>query len=348
MLYSLQSMRAIAAIAVVFMHQLFYYGKTQTHIILPQNPFIEFFYLKSFGSIGVHIFFIISGFVMAMSQDGKCGFSAFKVFIIHRIIRIVPLYWLFLTLMMAIRKSEDKTELFFQSLFFIPVKGTFPLIGAGWSLNYEIFFYILFGILVVWAGLNASVVGLPLLALIVASIYLDSIPIDFWGNYIVVEFILGILAYLLHKKEIIQNYGLWLISVGSTLAISTIFYLNPTSTWAKEAVALWSIPCFLIVLGVTSAEKKGYFEPFFRNRLTTLLGDSSYSLYLSHPFTFFFLNPYVYYHWKLQNTVLPAFLIILLTTFCCIFAILIHKFLEKPLIVGLKQLYSKPKLSNSQ
>ena len=109
-----------------------------------------------FGAWGVDIFFVISGFIMMYITEHNN-----KNFLIKRIIRIVPLYWL-LTLavfLIAFLKPEilnnttANFEHLLKSLFFIPFNkneaGHFPILFLGWTLNYEIIFYILFAFTIV-------------------------------------------------------------------------------------------------------------------------------------------------------------------------------------------------------
>ena len=133
-IYSLQALRFIAAALVVVSHIRTEVG------------------LTPFGSSGVDIFFVISGFIIYyVTRDGAPQFFT------RRLIRIVPLYWLGTLALAAIalkapgmlnHTSLDADKLL-GSLFFIPVWNEsvqyhLPLLTLGWSLNYEILFYLVF------------------------------------------------------------------------------------------------------------------------------------------------------------------------------------------------------------
>ena len=73
MLTSVQLLRFIAAFLVVLTHTL---G--------------EYEWSRPFGSFGVDIFFVISGFIIYVITD-----KDFEYFLRKRLIRIVPMYWVF-------------------------------------------------------------------------------------------------------------------------------------------------------------------------------------------------------------------------------------------------------------
>src|SRR5262245_20527151 len=78
---SIQYLRAAAALMVVFFHA--------------EGMAAEYFNigcLPSFGAVGVDIFFIISGFIMWVTTAPER--TTASSFIVNRIVRIVPLYWL--------------------------------------------------------------------------------------------------------------------------------------------------------------------------------------------------------------------------------------------------------------
>jgi exopolysaccharide production protein ExoZ len=144
----LQALRAIAAWLVVADHALI----NVTHDDL-QNPATSVAW--AFGNIGVYLFFVISGFIMVhvcWDDFGRRG-SATN-FLRKRIIRIVPLYWLATIAAFAFHnisatrvENAGCSELV-RSLLFIPYhdeNGVWaPIVGQGWTLNYEMMFYAIF------------------------------------------------------------------------------------------------------------------------------------------------------------------------------------------------------------
>lgn len=151
-LHSLQSLRSIAAIMVVAFHS---YVHLDARGIIAGIPAIV-----DAGRAGVDIFFVISGFIMVyISQDNFGRPGAPADFLIRRIIRVLPVYWLYTFLIASILfvaphlfsqgKSFDLNHLM-ASLLFIPWENSIgdikPVLNVGWTLNFEMYFYCLFAI----------------------------------------------------------------------------------------------------------------------------------------------------------------------------------------------------------
>jgi exopolysaccharide production protein ExoZ len=147
MIRQIQYLRALAALMVVWYHA----GG--------QIPSLEPFVTYEFGQYGVDLFFVISGFIMLVTTWDKPIGSA--EFLVNRIKRIVPLYWAATLLLVGCaivapalftRLKWDGASLV-KSLLFVPYESlslpgrALPLLVPGWSLNTEMFFYVLFAAL---------------------------------------------------------------------------------------------------------------------------------------------------------------------------------------------------------
>jgi peptidoglycan/LPS O-acetylase OafA/YrhL len=126
---SIQLLRAIAALSVVYVHCTTGGG----------------YKFPSTGSFGVDIFFIISGFIIAYMVERNT-----ERFFIKRVFRVAPLY-IITTIMMImivvifpniIRSTTVTLSGFIKSVLFIPGRenGGVPIFGQGWTLNFEMFF----------------------------------------------------------------------------------------------------------------------------------------------------------------------------------------------------------------
>ncbi len=275
MLISVQALRALAAWLVVGHHimQVFFDFKADSALG-------QFFIDK--GAVGVDIFFVISGFVIYLSTQGK-DIAAGR-FLLNRVLRIVPAYWLF-SLLAALLivyaqpvmpGQSFELQHFLLSLMFIPADnpggfGLYPTLSVGWTLNYEMFFYLLF-------ALGFSVPERYRLWLIAGALFLvgtvatrESWVSDFYRNSIVYEFLFGIVLGMVYQRGWIQP-GRWLpvmVIVGSLLAI---YHLDTAMRMLH-----WGVPSALIVASCISLE--GYFRG---SRVLKSLGDCSYSVYLVH------------------------------------------------------------------
>ena len=275
MLISVQALRALAAWTVVGHHfmQIFFGFKADTAL---GRLFVEK------GAAGVDVFFVISGLVIFLSTQDK-DLPPWR-FLLYRLLRIVPAYW-FYTLLMALLvvvarpmlpdQSVDAAHVL-MSLLFIPSEnpggyGVYPTLNVGWTLNYEMLFYLLFA----WTLLfrrqwRLLVVAALLFAVCEAWTSFGWIS-AFYRSDIVVEFLLGIGIGMLYRKGWIRP-GLWLPLLGIGAALLAIYH------WPASPRALtWGLPSAVLVVACMALERF-----FANNRLLKVLGDCSYSVYLLH------------------------------------------------------------------
>jgi exopolysaccharide production protein ExoZ len=145
---ALQALRALAAGLVVFDHaaagflERFHPGEA-----IPTAVWFA-------GALGVKVFFGISGYIIYLStRELAPGWAGTSDFFRRRLIRVVPLYWM-ATLLFGARLSlrGDAPDLgaWVMSLLFLPYTSggaeMRPIVGVGWSLNFEMFFYLVLGL----------------------------------------------------------------------------------------------------------------------------------------------------------------------------------------------------------
>lgn len=121
----IQALRAIAALLVLLQHTLVLTTSAVEQDYLP-------YLLFSYGSAGVFLFFVISGFVMA-----KCMRE--KRFLFNRFIRIYPSYWLTILISFVLVSTFSPWSFHIKSFFLIKIRATYPI--PYWTLIYEVFFY---------------------------------------------------------------------------------------------------------------------------------------------------------------------------------------------------------------
>lgn len=148
MLNSIQTLRALAAWIVVFHH----YMQVAFKFSLTDPVSVA---LYKYGAVGVDLFFVISGFVIYLSASQK--HQSPGIFALHRLARIAPAYWSFTLATVAtllivpgiVPLTMYEPVFLLKSLFFIPAQnpsgiGLYPVVTMGWTLNYEMAFYVIF------------------------------------------------------------------------------------------------------------------------------------------------------------------------------------------------------------
>jgi exopolysaccharide production protein ExoZ len=287
-LLSIQVLRAVAALAVTIAHTQY---EMRVHY--------EVFSMPTFGTgaAGVDLFFVISGFVMVYASEGLFGSCrSSQVFFLRRIIRIVPVYWLITTILLAfiLWKYRDLANAgmswasVITSYLFIPyplLNGQMaPIVAVGWTLNYEMFFYLLFAAFLLFRRCTAVLslsAFMVLYGLYGWGLYgnLIALPLSLanLASPIIIEFVFGMLIALAYRelKPLPKRAALTMMATGSAVLIATaIWDLSFISR-----VFIWGMPSALIVAGAVSIEPS---SPGPVWRYLGFLGDISYSLYLVH------------------------------------------------------------------
>jgi peptidoglycan/LPS O-acetylase OafA/YrhL len=331
--FNIQILRGIAACMVVTYHS------TLTWCRLTSGSYS----LAWFGGAsGVDIFFVISGFVMAISAIGRGGgvIAALKFFK-RRVIRVMPLYWLTTTLILTVNAvnilplSSMWTQVSLKqkilSYLLIPYQpSASPLIQHAWTLSYEMFFYLCLAIVIVTKKNAAIVLTILLSALVILgffrTIHWPMLTVLFspW----LLEFLAGLWLGVAAKKG-------WGLNAGISTALGAIGFLvlwcSPTPpTSAPQLV--WGI-CAVCVVGAAAALEMriGKLMPAW----ALLLGDASYSIYLLHPFLLRFLAMGLLKLHVISVGRLRFEDELVTTLFCLIctvaIGIAVHKFIEYPM-----------------
>ncbi|MBY6005204.1 acyltransferase [Salipiger bermudensis] len=329
----IQYLRGIAAMMVVLHHAVqrrpgFYSPLEESH----------------FGRPGVLIFFVISGFVMMYA----CRKERPATFAKRRIIRVVPIYWVmtlvfFLLLFRNDVAAGEPTRRLFellQSLLFIPHYHSaieteiWPILVPGWTLNYEMFFFLVFFIGIL-AGKPGPVAIAILLALVGLGLVVDSTDALFvtWTNPFLLLFVAGILLAMLWRRTDFSRFVL-LLPLGLGIAVIAAVNGLPES-WIQPAFFAAGI---LTVAGTLALQD---LRPSLVIPGLGAIGDASYSIYLSH--TILMIPLYKAFA-KLPLSGWPQFLITLTLTLllCALAGIAIHRRVEKPMIHWLRQRFDRP------
>lgn len=264
---SVQYLRALAAIIVILHH-----ARNPRPWLF--NPVPDL----GIGQAGVDIFFIISGFIMYESARGEAPAE----FVRRRIVRVVPLYWIATLLTLLVAAGSPLTwdgrilgDLV-QSLLFIPHYNLehpdriWPVLIPGWTLNFEMFFYLLFAIAIATRRLLVSI-SATLCALVAAGLaFRFENPILLtYTDPLIAEFLMGILLAR-YREKLAHPPAMLLLPVGIAALAASAAVMGPR-------VLSWGLPAFAIVAGALAVEANHRLP---RVPLLSHLGDASYSIYL--------------------------------------------------------------------
>jgi len=300
-LSNLQGLRGIAALMVCFYH---------LSAVLPEGLLRSF--LKQ-GIIGVQLFFMISGYIMVHTTRGIPGGSIAEAgkYLLKRFIRIAPLYYIatFLYIADDINNGylQDNLIKVVKTLLFIPqmtnIHGPYygvPVLEVGWSLNYEMLFYLLLA-----AGLffnqfkYFSVITMLSLIVFIAPLTVGSSftfdysiyhhftisYLNFASNPIMIHFIFGMLMALIIPK-ITWSKVMARASFPLSILLFGVYYSGMLNLEINALNDLIFCGAMFTAFLINDFHREGYKI----GRLIIKIGDSSYSLYLFHIILFVYLK----------------------------------------------------------
>ncbi len=285
---SIQALRGIAALMVVLFHLQIVEGKYGGGtLLLPA--------LVGHADSGVDLFFVLSGFVMTTIAAGSYGSPrAAGRFLLRRGWRILPLYWFYTTLvvvLMAVAPGMANSSYQDQGIlasYLLWPQAQLPLLTVGWTLIHEAFFYLVMAVAIAFARDRQ----LPwlLAGWAVATLAAHAWPPSTgapWAALVSsplsLEFIAGALVGL-YWRRLPAALALPAMLLGALAFAGSLLWLAgtpPQELPVLHRAAYFGLPGALLVLGAVRWEQAR--QPGLP-RLLLRIGDSSYSLYLSHVF----------------------------------------------------------------
>ena len=327
---SIQFLRAVAALMVLTLH-----------VANVVNVYGGYVFPYSYtGAAGVDIFFVISGFVITYIT--RSGLVSPLDFIVRRLIRVAPAYWFYttVTLVIVILISTSSADPNFNTwhtvmsyLFLLSENndnevGT--LLGMGWTICFEVYFYLLFAIAMATLG-RLAIYGIACVIILGAFLQLFVVAPSFALvaiSALPLEFLAGCLLAKLYVR------GLFLPAVPALVAVALgcvlIYWTGAAELVASERdswrVVYFGLPGVCLVAGFLSLDARGL---IWFPRFTIAIGDASYSLYLSHQFVLYAVGK----GWTLldlQNDLPAEALFGVAMVIPILAAILAYRWLERP------------------
>jgi exopolysaccharide production protein ExoZ len=303
---SLDYLRGLAALGIMLYHMhLFTFGEADASTLFARIKIYD-----------VSIFYVLSGLTLCVVHLNNFNFSkqGLREFYIKRFFRIVPLLWLatLLTFVVAYNPEYLSVKKLIANILIIPgaIKPETFIANGAWSIGDELFFYMLFPF-VMLLGLRSkplfiAFVIITLLVLAYFSIYKldENKPLGSqWAVYVnpigqMFYFVVGIGIGFMSKG--LQRLGRWsLLAMVLTFALIVFYpaYGEPvhlvTGVTRLVLSLLVAVLCFLVY-------KTNFdFLPSPIQKMFTILGEISFSLYLIHPIIYYGLknwlkaDPYV-------------------------------------------------------
>lgn len=286
---SIQALRGVAVLGVVLFHsQVIERKYSGGDFLLP--GFLRF------GQSGVDLFFVISGFVMVTVTKGRFASNRETMrFLWGRLARIYPTYWFYFFLTLAIflvrpdwvNSSQERQADLVRSLFLLP-DDRLPLVMVAWSLIHELWFYLVFAVML---RFNERLL-LPSLLLwgtiiIVVNMFVTvdelSAGLRIALHPYSLEFAVGALAALFvhsDRTRIFSSRKALLIAlVVVSAGLSLVYTHNVLRGVVLKRVGVIGALYGLLVLSLAASEKETQVSI---PRPLQLLGDVSYTVYLSH------------------------------------------------------------------
>ena len=308
-LQSIQILRGLAALLVVL-----YHIRAMEALAIGRNGLSEVPLLNGFvtnGFAGVDLFFVISGFIMVYVTQGiRAGIRSSLDFLFARVTRIYPLWWVFaglLSVMFVIysatgyedvwdraRQGEPLVPYLVKSFFLVPQAAP-PVLGVGWTLVHEMYFYAAFTlmllvprrfwlwILLAWGAMIAG-----------GSAFGLSRP--FAGDYsallfypMTMEFIMGAVVGLAISSGIAWRSGIVTL-VGALWLMASLTFQGVEDAnllmWGR--VVWFGLPCTLLVYGFATLELSGrqaWLVPVGIGALVAAMISLLYNLVSESPFS---------------------------------------------------------------
>ncbi|WP_298918710.1 acyltransferase [uncultured Algimonas sp.] len=325
-----QALRGLAAMLVLLAHLALIERRSLADPFLPVS--------MEWGMMGVDLFFVISGFIMVfVTRDWRGGGGGVPEFLFARATRIYPLYWVVtaaLLLVWVVRpdlvfSSSPNDPQWLNTLLLVP-SAAYPLLEVGWTLVYEMMFYVLFAlILFLPAKVRPAGLAVWAAAVIVGHVggwqAAGALAFHLFSP-LTLEFLAGTAVALIYLRMRGNRTVAFALVLAGLAGLAVWFFIGGAFQDQGARVLRLTLPACALLLGAAWLDRHGATAPAFAVRL----GDWSYSLYLTHLLSLVLVEKL----WGLaglEGLPAPVFLIVAVGT-ALVIAALTYRLIEKPLI----------------
>lgn len=280
----LDLLRFIAALAVVFFHYAFRGYAADDLTVMHYSPLEP---IARYGFLGVHLFFMISGFVILMTA----GDASIKKFIASRAARLLPAFWVCCTITFLVtlaiggdRFTATWPQYFMNLLTLGGGFGADPIDGAYWSLGAELRFYRLVAIVIIIGQIGRS--ERWLFAWLIATVLVEMFPFIKLKTFLVTDyagfFIAGAACFLirahgLSRPRIVLVCAAWALSLYHEFQLLPYFSEHFGLELNPVAISIVMTSFFVALLGLALRR-----TPILSSPRWVWFGAVSYPLYLIH------------------------------------------------------------------
>jgi peptidoglycan/LPS O-acetylase OafA/YrhL len=303
------------------------------------------FGLTEFGYSGVYMFLAISGLIIYWAHRGELGdVRNVRRYLGKRFVRVYPFYWIVLLALGAGKLFGDRMTLqgFLDNAIFFNPHAASLIIAVAWTLAYELVFYAVFVSFFVRRALGFAtfVAWFALVALNHHFAFSAWFGLGLLNGVFLLGLLVSVALVALRERrdrEQRHRIGVASFAIGALVFGVSAWYClslpDRSQIWSNLPIALgFGVGSALLLLGSASDTLEAFFA---RRRWLLLIGDASYSIYLMH---FFFqkrvANMLRSLDWipTEKNQATALLLLALLMGVAVGGGILVHKWVEKPLL----------------
>ena len=325
---ALDASRGIAALVVLFYHVTYtlHFGEWSESRPIKTIELVILLPAK-FGELAVYYFMILSGYVLSIAFK-KLNHAKYSEWLIWRAIRLIPIYYIALSLSYLVTESIFHTTKFEISYLNHLYLFDNNKIYAGpnpplWSLSVEIFLSLIFLLLFRLRGQNQHYQALCLVLLFSLSYFVEG-----WGERAILRssifFVMGILMQnRIYEKSNLQKIGKSMFFFLTFILLLVQLLQVPYANQIVTALQIVYLP--LILRQLISNTKL----VILRSRVLGLLGKMSFSLYVFHWPVLLVLQASSFFNEDIFKVKLIAVLVVSLVTI--LVTALLYFVIERPL-----------------